>query len=64
MTLPELLLPQNPFRPWVFTLGACLLACLPRRTRRIGAILLLMVAGAAALDFFLDYTFKSFAPGG
>ena len=62
MTLPEFLQPDSPFRPWAIILGVCLLACLPRTSRRLGGILLFVVAGVAVVNFFLTNVFASYLP--
>ncbi len=64
MTLPDFLQPESPFRPWAFAMGACLIASLPPRTRRMGGVLLFVVAGVAVLFFFLQDVFASFTPKG
>ena len=63
MTLPDFLQPDSPFRPWAILLGTCLLACLPRASRRLGGILLFVVAGVAGVNFFLTNVFASYLPG-
>ena len=64
MTLPDFLQPESPFRPWALAAGACLLACLSPRTRRVCSILFFVVLGVAAISFFLNHAFAEFAPSG
>jgi hypothetical protein len=45
-------------------LGACIVACLPPATRRLGGILFFVIAGVGAIYFFLNDAFRTFAPSG
>lgn len=67
MTLPDLshlefLQPGNPFRPWAIALGACLAACVPASTRRMGGILLFVLAAVGTIAFFVDDALRTFTP--
>lgn len=62
MNLPSILPPDSFFRPWDLVIGVCLLACVPRSTRRWGAILTLVSASVLGLSTGLAYVFHSFAP--
>lgn len=62
MTLPEFLQPDSPYRPWAIVLIVCLLACLPRGSRRLGSILFIVVGCVAVIYFFLSSTYDTMIP--
>ena len=55
---------SNPLHPWALALGACLLGCFPRFSRRLAGVLFFTVAVVGTVWVFLDNVFRSFTPSG
>lgn len=53
---------ENPLRPWAVTLAACALACLPLRTRRIGAVMFFAALAACGLFLFVQRALHDYTP--
>ena len=66
LEMPAFLVPiygaDSPFRLWAIALTICLLACLPRPTRRIGAIGFIVILACMGISFVLRGVFASFTP--
>jgi hypothetical protein len=66
ITVPPVLVnlygPDNPNRGWIFVLTACVLLCLPRATRRLGAIGFISVFIAMFIWNFLNNTYQQMTP--
>lgn len=60
--LPFFFQPDSSFRPWALALTACLFACLPRASRRLGGTLLIVLAGVWGFCFFVNAAYQSYAP--
>lgn len=60
--LQEILQADNPLRPWALALAACVIACLPPKTRRVGGIFLCVLGGVAGVSFFIQSVYHSFLP--
>lgn len=60
--LPGWLPQDSPFHPWDVILAVCLLACVPRATRRWGAVLFIVTGGVLGLSLFVNYAYASFIP--
>jgi len=62
VNLPDILLTDNPLRPWALATVASLIACVPPGSRRVGAVLLAVVVISFAISFSLTNIFASFSP--
>ena len=60
--LPAWLPHNTPFYPWDVVLAVCLLACVPRSTRRWGGVLFFVTAGVLGLSLFVNYAYSEFIP--
>lgn len=60
--LPAWLPQDTPFYPWDVILAVCLLVCIPRSTRRWGAVLFVVTASVLGLSLFVNYTYSTFIP--
>jgi hypothetical protein len=66
LTIPPALValygPENPLRAWIYVLTVLAVLCLPRNTRRFGAIGFVSVFIAMFIWNFLNTTYKQMTP--
>jgi hypothetical protein len=66
ITIPPVLVnlygPDNPSRSWAIVLTVCVVLCLPRSTRRLGAIGFISVFAAMLIWNFLNNTYRDMTP--
>jgi uncharacterized membrane protein len=66
ITIPPVLVnlygPDNPNRAWIIVMTVCVVMCLPRATRRMGAIGFVVVFIAMFIWNFLNNTYKQMTP--
>jgi hypothetical protein len=61
-SLLQYLLPTNPHHTWAYAITACLFACIPSATRRLGGVLLFVIIASGSISLFVGDVLRNFTP--